>query len=205
MNRIPHNIAKLLKQIQQETGKSLMEFSEDFDIPHSTLQNLLRGEKALRTDTVEMLADKFNVPIADLVSGEPAGTRITVQSALVFLLRRSRAMPEPFQSAATALLRSFEEVFRLSELVDSDADLGFPSYCSEEDTYRYFVHESEFGCRYGLIAKQKLGHWTTVEVAPGLSDDLGFVFALARYCTIHQLPPKKCMDDVCQLILQISR
>ena len=191
VNEIPQNIAILLKRKKQEERRSLTEISEEFDIPRSTLQNLMRGEKPLRTDTVELIAEKLNVPLGELISGEPIGCRMTARAAMNILLREVRTIPEPFRSAATAMLHSLEEAFRLNEIASLKDDLYFLNCCNPNDVYRYYVHESRIGPRYGIVVKQNTNGWTTVALAPGLSDDLGFVLALARDFTKAQLPPEK--------------
>ena len=201
MNEIPHNIAILLKRKKQEENRSLTEISEEFDIPRSTLQNLMRGEKPLRTDTVELIAKKFNVPLGELVSGAPVGCRMTIRAALDTLLREVHTIPDPFRSAAASMLRSLEEAFRLNEIASLKDDLYYLNCYNPNDVYRYYVHESLIGPRYGIVAKQNTNGWTTVALAPGLSDDLGVMLALARDCTKAQLPPEKLAEVIANLSL----
>ena len=196
MNVIPQNIADLLQRKRQEESKTIAEFSEEFDIPRSTLQNLMRGEKALRTDTVELIAEKLGVPLGEFVSGKPAECRMTTRAAIDYLLREVHAIPEPFRSAATAMIYSLKEMFRLNEIARLKDEMSFLNCCSPNDVYRYYVHEPCIGPRYGIVAKQNTNGWTTVTLAPGLSDDLGDVLALARDCTKAQLPPGKLVDVI---------
>ena len=202
MNEIPKNIASLLKKRRQEANKTMAEFSEAFDIPPSTLKGLMRGEKALRTDTVEMISEKFDVPLGELVSGEPVGQQMTIRTALSFLQSRVHSIPEPFRTAAKAMLHSLEEVFRLSDLVNSDDRTVFLPYQNQNDVYRYFVQESVIRPRYGLVAKKKMEVWITVALVPGISDNYYSVLGLARDCTKIQLPPEQLIDVVSDFLSQ---
>ena len=202
MNEIPQGIAVLLKSRMQEEGKTMAEFSEELGVSRSTLQNLMRGENALRTDTVELIAGKLDIPLGELISGKPAGRQMTLRAAMALLLSEVQAIPEPFHTAATAMLHCLEEAIRLNKVTHMDT--GYLNYCSRDDTYRYFVHESCFGPRYGLVAKQNMGNWTTVALTPGFSDDLGSVLMLARDCTKAQLPPEKLIEVVGDFLLQMN-
>ena len=69
--QIEKNIAATLQRRMDEAGKTKLEFSRDLGIPRSTLQGYLRGEKGLRSDSIEELAKRLGAgtgrPDADLL------------------------------------------------------------------------------------------------------------------------------------------
>lgn len=75
--QIEKNIAATLQRRMDEAGKTKLEFSRDLGIPRSTLQGYLRGEKGLRSDSIEELAKRLGMSPAQLISG--AGRRRSSQ------------------------------------------------------------------------------------------------------------------------------
>lgn len=129
---------------------------------------------------------------------------MTTRTAMDILLREVHTIPEPFRSAAKAMLHSLEEAFRLNEIANLGDNLDFLNCYRPNDIYRYYLHESCIGLRYGIVAKQNVNGWTTVALAPGFSDDLGAVLALARDCTKAQLPPEKLIDVIADFPLRAT-
>ena len=71
--QIEKNIAATLRRRMDEAGKTKLEFSRDLGIPRSTLQGYLRGEKGLRSDSIEELAKRLGMSPAQLISGPGCG------------------------------------------------------------------------------------------------------------------------------------
>ena len=70
-----------------ERGKTLSELSAELDIPLSSMKNYAKGSKNLRADTIEILAGKFGITPAELISQLPSGwaeAEVTVQAARAF-------------------------------------------------------------------------------------------------------------------------
>ena len=59
--QIEKNIAATLQRRMDEAGKTKLEFSRDLGIPRSTLQGYLRGEKGLRSDSIEERAKRLGM------------------------------------------------------------------------------------------------------------------------------------------------
>jgi len=72
---IKQNVAETVKRIMRERDKTLAELSEDLDIPLSSMKSYANGTTNLRADTIEMLAAKFEITPAELVSQLPTGWR----------------------------------------------------------------------------------------------------------------------------------
>ena len=67
--QIEKNIAAMLQSKMKETGKTKLEFSKELGIPRSTLQGYLKGDKCLRSDSIEEIAKRLDLPPAQLISG----------------------------------------------------------------------------------------------------------------------------------------
>lgn len=81
------NVAETVKRLMRERQKTLSELSEDLDIPLSSMKNYVNGTSNLRADTIEVLADKFGMTPAELISRFPDGWRqadAVVRAAKVF-------------------------------------------------------------------------------------------------------------------------
>lgn len=81
------NIAETVRRVMDERGKTLSELSAELDIPLSSMKNYAKGAKNLRADTIEMLAEKFEISPAQLISQLPSGwaeAEVTVQAARAF-------------------------------------------------------------------------------------------------------------------------
>ena len=75
--QIEKNIAATLQRRMDEAGKTKLEFSRDLGIPRSTLQGYLRGEKGLRSDSIEELAKRLGMSPAQLISGPGAAEAVS--------------------------------------------------------------------------------------------------------------------------------
>ena len=81
------NIAETVRRVMRERGKTLSELSAEIDIPLSSMKNYANGTKNLRADTIEMLAKKFEMTPAELISQLPSGlekAEVTLRAAQVF-------------------------------------------------------------------------------------------------------------------------
>ena len=81
------NIAETVRRVMEERGKTLSKLSAELDIPLSSMKNYAKGAKNLRADTIEILAGKFGITPAELISQLPSGwaeAEVTVQAARAF-------------------------------------------------------------------------------------------------------------------------
>lgn len=81
------NIAETVRRVMEERGKTLSELSAELDIPLSSMKNYAKGSKNLRADTIELLAKKFGITPAELISQLPSGwskAEVIVQAAQAF-------------------------------------------------------------------------------------------------------------------------
>ena len=101
--QIEKNIAATLQRRMDEAGKTKLEFSRDLGIPRSTLQGYLRGEKGLRSDSIEELAKRLGMSPAQLISGPGAAEAVSpAANAVSSLAQHSlvRALAEEIVEAA---------------------------------------------------------------------------------------------------------
>lgn len=66
------NLAHRLREIRQQKGLSITEFSEELEIARSSLQSLLSGDGNPRTDTIEHIANRLGVDPISLLSDSPS-------------------------------------------------------------------------------------------------------------------------------------
>lgn len=186
----------------KETGKTKLEFSKELGIPRSTLQGYLKGDKCLRSDSIEEIAKTPGslTGTADLRAGVCGGIR-AVQHG-----RASGGTPDAApagagtRAEAAALLHA---AFRLSaEWNRLDVH---PTAAKTEDpeglTYRHIPYEAHGEARmlyaYGILVQKYLQtHWTTIFFVVPFSNDRPGVTRLAKLCTEHQLDPIHLFDVI---------
>ena len=101
--QIEKNIAATLQRRMDEAGKTKLEFSRDLGIPRSTLQGYLRGEKGLRSDSIEELAKRLGISPAQLISGPGAAEAVSPAANVASSLAQHslvRALAEEIVEAA---------------------------------------------------------------------------------------------------------
>ena len=69
--KIRDNLAATIQTIMKEKGLSLEEASEELCISRTALQSYVKAHSNPRADTLELLAEKLGVSVAELVSGTP--------------------------------------------------------------------------------------------------------------------------------------
>ena len=179
--QIEKNIAAMLQSKMKETGKTKLEFSKELGIPRSTLQGYLKGDKCLRSDSIEEIAKRLDLSLAQLISGPVYAEEFG-----------------PF--SMDALLHA---AFRLSaEWNRLDVH---PTAARTEDseglTYRHIPYEAHGEARmlyaYGILVQKYLQtHWTTIFFVVPFSNDRPGVTRLAKLCTEHQLDPIHLFDVI---------
>ena len=188
--QIEKNIAATLQRRMDEAGKTKLEFSRDLGIPRSTLQGYLRGEKGLRSDSIEELAKRLGISPAQLISGPGAAEAVSpAANAASSLAQHSlvRALAEEIVEAA---LRRSGEWAGLDAAETGNAPDG---------AYRYALYEAHGAARvpyaYGILGQQRLdGEWKTVAMIAPFSNDSAATAHLARLCTGQQLEPIHILD-----------
>lgn len=69
--KIQENIAATIQAIMKEKGLTTEEASEELCISRTALQSHVKADSNLRADTIELLAEKLDISLAELVSGVP--------------------------------------------------------------------------------------------------------------------------------------
>ena len=111
--QIEKNIAAMLQSKMKETGKTKLEFSKELGIPRSTLQGYLKGDKCLRSDSIEEIAKRLDLLPAQLISGPAYAEEFALflLDTLQEELRMLHPQAQGLAREAAALLRA---AFRLS-------------------------------------------------------------------------------------------
>ena len=66
---IQKNIAAAMRAAMEESQLSLTEFSKELGIGKSSLQAYLNCQQNMRSDTIELIAERMGITPAELVSG----------------------------------------------------------------------------------------------------------------------------------------
>ena len=159
----------------------------------------LRGEKSLRSDSVEMLANCLNISPAQLISGPEYLERST---ATVFdsILMQIQDLHPQTQILAKEAVSLLQIAFRISEeLYGIEMQKTVPE--NPDDIYRYIPHKIwdpfRRECSYGILGKVRLTDgWTTVAAVSPFSSNINAVTRLAKQCTEQQLSPIHLLDAI---------
>ncbi len=203
--QIEKNIAATLKNEMEKRGGTLMEFSLELGIPRSTLQGYLKGTSHPRADSLEELAEKLGISVAELVSGtEYAG------GAGMSCLEPIRLEMQGFHPQAQALAREALSLLRTAFRVSDELNGIDPLWNAPEkpdDTYHYCLYEMwDPFCGthvYGILGKKRSVHgWVTVAVAAPFSRDRTAVARLTKRCTELQISPVHILDVIHDFLAQ---
>lgn len=126
--QIEKNIAATLRNKMKEAGKTKLAFSKELGIPRSTLQGYLKGDKCLRSDSIEELAKSLNISSAQLISGPEYAETFgpfcmgAVLAEIQTLHPQAQVLARDAVSLLEAAFRISEEWNRLDALAASAAD-----------------------------------------------------------------------------------
>lgn len=210
--QIEKNIAATLQNKMRESGKTKLEFSKELGIPRSTLQGYLKGEKCLRSDSIEELAKSLHISSAQLIAG-PEYTGAFKPFSMCALLAELQVLHPQAQALAREAASLLDAAFRISEewkrldaqstaFVQENPIDAQPAPVVHEDpnaAYRYILYE-EYGFgripyAYGLLRqKRQADGWITIAIAAPFSNNRSGVVQLAECCTEHQLDPIHFLD-----------
>ena len=196
---IRENISATLKREKEKRGLTFMEFATELGIPRTTLQGYLKVTSHPRADSLEELAKKLDISLAELVSGEdfPRSVGISCLDSILMEIPSLHPHVAPaVQNTVSALQYLFqlsEELYRLNgKQTESEP---------QELVYKYVLHELQDSFHsapsYGIMVKQRFPDgWTTVALVAAFSRDKAAVVQLAERCTALQLSPEHLLDVV---------
>lgn len=105
------HFAKSLEAIRKVNNANLTEFSEELDIPKSTLQDILKdGNTSLHTAL--HIADRLNVPLSTLTSDAIPAENLDVLAAFLKCFDWFSRLPREEQDAAVTHIRALMELLR---------------------------------------------------------------------------------------------
>jgi len=199
--QIEKNIAATLQRKMNAAGKTKLEFSKELGIPRSTFQEYLKGDKCLRSDSIEELAKSLSISPAQLISGpEYADARgLFSADALLAELQTLHPRAQELAKEAVSLLQT---AFRISAEWDKlDTLSADPVSEVPESAYRYVLYEAHGPARmlyaYGILGQQYLsGCWTTIAITAPFSNNRPGVVRLTKLCTDQQLEPIHILDVI---------
>jgi len=65
---VNQNLARILHRVKAERELSYAEFANELGIPKSSLVEYMNGTGNPRADTLELLSEKLNLPITEIIS-----------------------------------------------------------------------------------------------------------------------------------------
>ena len=105
---IKKNVSAKLKEVMRERELSTEEFSKELGIARSSLQNYLKEDVEIRSDTMELLAEKLHCSLQELIGGSEG---VTVQGLSGFV----ENLHPSFHPLANQLKQMMCEMKRLSD------------------------------------------------------------------------------------------
>ena len=203
--QIEKNIAATLRYKMEAEKKTKMELSEELGIPRSTFQGYLKGEKCLRSDSIEEIANGLGISPAQLISG-PDSFNQTRFAGLDSILLEIQTLHPQAQTLAKEAVNLLNTALRISDALNGiEAQLDMPE--NPDDLYKYTVHEIRDPFRmthaYGLLGKELTpSGWMTVSVVVPFSQNKTDVACLAKRCTELQLSPLHLLDVIQDYLAQ---
>ena len=107
---IKRNIAAKLKAVMRERELSAEEFSRELGIARSSLQNYLREEVEMRSDTMELLSEKLSCSVRELIDGTEG---VPIQDLSDF----TQSLHPSLHPLADQLKQMMREMKRISDLL----------------------------------------------------------------------------------------
>lgn len=199
--KIEKNIAATLQRKMDAAGKTKLEFSKELGIPRSTFQGYLKGDKALRSDSIEEIAKSLDISPAQLISGPEYAEEYKLFPTDSLLAETLTLHPQA-QGLAKEAVSLLESAFRISsELKRLDPRDTGAAEQAPDDAYRYVLYETRGAARlfytYGILGQKRVDNdWVTVTIAAPFSSSRQSVVQLAKLCTEQQLDPIHILDVI---------
>ena len=195
---IEKNIIATLEREMEKRGVSYVGLSSETGIPRTTLHGYLKGTSHPRSDSLEELAEKLGISLAELVSGDEYPR--TGISCLDQVLAELPALHPQIVPIARETVSMLQTLFHLSDTL-YDLDRQISDTQTPEETYRYCLHElRDSPCcppSYGILVKRRRGDgWSTAAVVAPFSNDRAAVLRLMDLCARLQLSPEHLLDVV---------
>lgn len=106
---IQKNLANALRRYKEARQLSFRDFADELGLPLSSIENYLNGTGNPRADTLELISQKANIPLIEIVSGPLPG-----QEQAETIVRAAKTLsdlsPER-RERAVALFRALADVF----------------------------------------------------------------------------------------------
>lgn len=191
--------AARLKRERIREGRTMADFSREVGISLSSLEEYEGGRRIPRVDTLELIAKRLGIPLAELLMEDG----VSDAAAGMYLDRLSLqvgSLEEPARRIGEDALNLLRDAFHLSEKLRAEEGGGEPEK-GRQDRYCYTVLTLEEPWRrqktYGLLAKERFDErWINVAVVAPFSDDRKKVLQIAEKCSALQLSPVHILDVV---------
>lgn len=204
--KIEKNITATLEREMNKRGLNCVGLSEAIDFPRTTLQGYLKGTSHPRADSMEELANKLGLSVAELISDEEYPIPMSC-SGLDQIFSEILALHPLVLPVAQQALSLLKAIFQISEGLYSTTQSPNDTAPSQYPVYRYFLHELWDPFRntlsYGILVKACThGNWSTIALIAPFSSDKAAVLDLIDRCTCLQLSPQHLLDVVQDFLTQ---
>lgn len=106
---IKKNIAEFLHRYKEARSLTVAEMADELGVAKSIIMEYLNGDGNPRADTLELIAEKCDVPVTEIISAQPPGwerAEIVSQAARLFT-----GLPPEQRDRAVKLFLSLVDVF----------------------------------------------------------------------------------------------
>ena len=203
--KIEKNIMATLKREMDKRGVNYVGLSAEIDIPRTTLQGYLNGTSHPRADSIENLADKLGISVAQLVSGEEHPAPVSNPDFDQILSNILTLHPKVLPAAQQAALL-LKTLFQMSDDLYA-AEKKVADIPCQDQSYLYCLHEMWDPFRrstsYGILVKERIcGSWSTIAIVAPFSANRTAVLDLIDHCARLQLAPGHLLDVVQDFLTQ---
>lgn len=204
--KIEKNIMATLKREMDKRGVNYVELSEAIDVPRTTLQGYLNGTSHPRADSMENLANKLGISLAELVSGEEHFVS-AVDSNFDQILSNIPSLHPTVLPVAQQAVSLLKILFQLSRDLYAAENMNIDASCQNESYLLYCLHEMwdpfRHSLSYGIQVKEYMhGNWSTIAMVAPFSSNRSAVLGLIEQCSKLQLSPDHLLDVVQDFLTQ---
>lgn len=112
---IASNAAQRIETARKARGLTIMELSDELGIAKSSVQRYLKGESALRTDTLEQICKTLDIPLGELSDNYVSTTLLGEVPDLSVLAERTRKIHPKLKPIIAYNCMILEELLLVSD------------------------------------------------------------------------------------------
>lgn len=102
---IQHNLAQILTQFKNEHGLSFKALARLLDVSINAAQGYCKGTYNLRTDTLELILRRINVPLAAVLYAPPSEQEMS--NLIVYISKLLAGLPQEDREKGVQIILEF--------------------------------------------------------------------------------------------------